>query len=86
MDNEEKDLVSVIEKIADWKAKDCEYSRVPGGKTNPNWQVTVDGKKFFVKIPGAGTEIFIDRKNCHQANLIAQNTGIGPGVFKFFDL
>ena len=44
----------------------------------------MDGKAYFVKIPGIGTEAFIDRQNCHQANLITQQTGIGPRVFRFF--
>ena len=56
---------------------------VPGGKTNVNWKVTVEDVGYFVKIPGVGTNKFIDRNNCHQANLIAQNTGIGPKLFNF---
>ena len=85
MDEEQKKIVAVIEKVESWRGRHYEYNRVPGGKTNLNWQVTVDGEKFFVKIPGVGTEVFIDRKNCHEANLIAQNTGIGPKIFKFFE-
>ena len=85
MDKDEKDIIAVIEQIDEWKGCHYEYRRVPGGKTNPNWEVTIEDKTYFVKIPGVGTEVFIDRKNCHQANLIAQNTGIGPTVFQFFE-
>ena len=85
MDKDEKDIIAVIKQIDEWKGRHYEYQRVPGGKTNPNWEVTIEDKKFFVKIPGVGTELFIDRKNCHEANLIAQNTGIGPKVFQFFE-
>ena len=78
MDKDEKDIIALIEQIDEWKGAPYKYQRVPGGKTNPNWEVTIENKKYFVKIPGAGTEAFIDRKNCHEANIIAQNTGIGP--------
>ncbi len=85
MDKNEKDIIALIGQVDEWKETPYKYQRVPGGKTNPNWEVTVEEKKYFVKIPGVGTETFIDRKNCHEANIIAQNTGIGPRVFRFFE-
>ena len=85
MDKNEKDIIAVIEQVDEWKEARYKYQRVPGGKTNPNWEVTIEDKKYFVKIPGVGTETFIDRKNCHEANIIAQNTGIGPQVFRYFE-
>jgi len=85
MDKDERDIIAVIENLDEWKGARYEYRRVPGGKTNPNWEVTVEDKKYFVKIPGVGTEKFIDRKNCHEANIIASNSGIGPTVFRFFE-
>lgn len=81
----EKDILDVIDRIEDWRGKDIKFEPVIGGITNPNWRVTVEGNKYFIKIPGKGTEAFIDRNNCHQANLIAQNTGIGPVVFHYFE-
>ena len=62
-----------IARIDDWKGKEIRYERVPGGKTNPNYQVFVDGKPYFLKIPGAGTD-FVDRDNCHAANMIASDS------------
>lgn len=85
MDKDEKDIIAVIEQVDEWQGAQYRFRRVPGGKTNPNWEVTVRAKKYFVKIPGAGTETFIDRGNCHAANLIAQNSGIGPRVFQFHE-
>ena len=66
-----------IARIDDWKGKEISYEVVPGGLTNPNFKVTVDGENWFLKIPGEGTD-FIDRDNCHMANLIASETGVGP--------
>ena len=85
MDQNEKDISDVIAQVDDWKDKNATYERVIGGITNPNWKVTVNGKSFFVKIPGKETEKFIDRVNCHKANLIAYKTGIGPAVYYFFE-
>jgi hypothetical protein len=64
---------------------DISYEPVLGGITNPNYKVTVDGKSYFMKIPGAGTDAFIDRKNCHIANIIAAKVGIGPATVYFFE-
>jgi thiamine kinase-like enzyme len=85
MDQNEKDLLQAIAQIDDWKGKDIHYEAVTGGITNPNWKVIVDGKPYFVKVPGRGTEAFIDRKNAHLANLIAAREDIGPKVYYFLE-
>ncbi len=84
MDANEKKLLDVIGRVDEWKGLTPAREPVPGGKTNVNWMVTAGGRRYFVKIPGVGTESFIDRKNCHEANRIAQMEGIGPRVFRFF--
>jgi hypothetical protein len=85
MSKNDRDLVAAVNRVTDWQGCDIKYEPVPGGITNPNYKIAVDGKTFFLKIPGAGTEAFIDRKNCHMANLIATNVGIGPRVAYFFE-
>jgi len=85
MEKKEKNILDVINRIEEWKGKDISYEPVTGGKTNNNWLVCIEEVKYFIKIPGEGTEAFIDRKNCHAANLIAQYAGIGPKVFYFFE-
>ena len=82
--NQDK-VLNIIDRIDEWKGKETRFEAVTGGITNINWKVTVDADSYFVKIPGIGTEEFIDRHNCHQANLIAEVTGAGPRVFYFFD-
>jgi hypothetical protein len=47
MDKDEKDIVAVIEQVDEWKGCQYEYRRVPGGKTNPNWEVAVEDKTFL---------------------------------------
>ena len=73
-----------IARIEEWKGKNIKYELVTGGITNPNYKVNVDGKNYFLKIPGAGTEAFIDRDNCHKANLIGMHSGTGPVVTNYF--
>ena len=73
-----------IARVTDWQGKDISYEMVPGGITNPNYKVTVDGTAYFLKIPGAGTD-FIDRDNCHMANVIAAETKAGPQVCYYFE-
>ena len=65
-----------IARVEDWKGKKISYSSVDGGITNPNFKINVDGTDFFLKIPGEGTD-FIDRPNCHIANVIADESGAG---------
>jgi len=38
----------------------------------------------MLKIPGAGTEDFIDRDNCRAASLIAMEAGVGPVATHYF--
>jgi thiamine kinase-like enzyme len=85
MSANDRDLVNAVNLIDDWKGLELSYEPVPGGVTNPNYKINVDGKFFFLKIPGKGTEAFIDRKNCHAANLISTTVGIGPTTVYFFE-
>lgn len=85
MDQNEKDLLGVIARIEDWADKKVEYMPVVGGITNPNWKVVVEKKPYFVKIPGKGTDAFIDRENAHIANIIAHELGIGVPIIYYLE-
>ncbi|MCL2480831.1 MAG: choline kinase family protein [Spirochaetaceae bacterium] len=74
-----------IARVSDWQGKDIKQELVPCGITNPNYKVDVEGNCFFLKIPGAGTEAFIDRDNCHAANIIGMETTCGPKVNYYFE-
>lgn len=53
-----------------------------GGMTNRNYRVTVDGTRYVVRIPGEGTEEYVDRKADEQATRITSNLGVNaPLVF-----
>jgi thiamine kinase-like enzyme len=70
----------VIKRIEDWKDKEIRYEPLGGGITNHNYIVHVDGQPFVVRIPGAGTELFIDRDNELDCAIAAGKTAVAPEV------
>lgn len=81
--------MSIIEEIAakveDWKGKDISIQLLSGGLTNTNYKVLVDGKPFFVRVPGEGTELLaIDRNNEYHNTQAAANAGVAPQVLNYF--
>ncbi|AJE47563.1 phosphotransferase [Celeribacter indicus] len=59
------------------------YGPVSGGISNENWRVQArDGSgDWFVKVPGNGTEMFIDRATALEASQRAAAAGLGPRVY-----
>jgi thiamine kinase-like enzyme len=81
--------MSIIEeitaKVEDWKGKDVSIQLLSGGLTNTNYKVLVDGKPFFVRVPGEGTELLaIDRNNEYHNTQAAANAGVAPKVLNYF--
>jgi len=74
-----------IARIDDWKGRDVRYEELGGGITNHNYIVWVDGgppqgEKYVLRVPGTGTDMFIDR-NVERSNMIeVAKTGVGPAV------
>lgn len=80
------DLVEdAICRVEQWRDRDVAYAPVGGGLSNSNWQIVVDGlsQQFFMKIPGAGSEAFVDRLSASQASRQAADIGIAPEFFWF---
>ncbi len=80
----EKEAVEAINRIQDWHGCEIAYKRVPIGITNPTWEVHVDQVRYFMKVPGKGTEKFIDRDAVHLANEMAAEAGCGPDIAYWF--
>ncbi|MGO4835697.1 choline/ethanolamine kinase family protein, partial [Rhizobiaceae sp. 2RAB30] len=82
----ERAIEQAIGAVTDWRGRSTSYEPVPGGISNPNWRVHVDGAphSFFVKIPGAGTEMFIDRSAANEAGRRAHEAGVGARILHFF--
>lgn len=82
----ERDIEAAINRVSEWQGRATTYAPVEGGISNPNWRVEVEGAAhaFFVKIPGVGTEMFIDRAAANQAGRRAHEAGVGARILHFF--
>lgn len=79
----EREIETAVAQVAAWKGDDLRYAPVHGGISNSNWRIWVgdSSRSYFVKMPGHGTEMFIDRKAAAQASKRAEKLGIGPTTY-----
>lgn len=74
-------IEEVVAKVEDWKGKSFSVHPLSGGLTNTNYKVVVDEKPYFVRVPGASTELLaIDRTNEYHNTKAASQAGVGPQV------
>ena len=74
-------IEEVITKIPDWAGKNISMSPLSGGLTNSNFKVEVDGTPYFVRVPGASTELLaVNRDNEYHNSKAAYQAGVGPKV------
>lgn len=71
----------VVAKISDWQGKKVSAQPLSGGLTNTNFKVEVDGVSYFVRVPGASTELLaINRDNEYYNTKAAAEAGVSPKV------
>jgi len=69
-----------------WPGRRVELEVLGGGITNRNFEVTVDGERYVLRIGGKDTELLgIDRTAEHAASRAAAGLGIGPEVVAFVE-
>jgi len=74
----------VIAQIADWQGRQVSYEVLGGGITNQNFLVTVAGSgaepaaRYVLRIPGQGTDVFIDRTRELDNHVAAAASGVTP--------
>jgi thiamine kinase-like enzyme len=78
-------LRRAVRSVPGWEGREFAATPVVGGLQNSNWLVQFDdeAQRYFVKLPGAGTESFIDRGNAHTAGKLAARAGISPRIIDF---
>lgn len=77
-------IEEVVTKIPEWKDKNVSITPISGGLTNSNFKVEVDGTPYFVRIPGASTELLaVNRENEYYNSQAAHQAGIGPQVLYY---
>ena len=81
-----------IARIADWKDKDVRWEELGGGITNHNYIVMVNGGpgnagggKYVLRVPGQGTDMFIDREVERDCMVQVAKAGVGPEVVHQID-
>ncbi len=74
------DIAETVKRIGEWKDKNISYEILGGGITNHNYTVHVDDETYVVRIPGAGTDMFIDRENELECSKAAGEAGVAPRV------
>ena len=81
----ERDLEAALRSIVPWRGRIVGYKPVLGGISNSNWRIEVAGEPtaFFLKMPGAGTELFIDRRAAAEASRRGEMLGIAPRTFDY---
>ena len=82
----EANVEAAIARVAQWRGRAAQYASLVGGLMNQNWLVEIEGetRRFFVKVPGAGSEMFINRVTANEAARNAHGLGVAPEVI-FFD-
>jgi thiamine kinase-like enzyme len=71
----------VIAAVPEWSGAVVTAERIPAGLTNTNYRVEVDGTPYFVRIPGAATELLaVDRGNELYNTRAAADAGVAPRV------
>ncbi len=74
-------IEEVIQKIDDWEDKKVDIQEMTGGLTNKNFRVDVAGRAYFVRVPGADTDLLaVDRDNEYHSSRAAAAAGVGPKV------
>ena len=81
-----------IARIPGWNGLDVSWKPLGGGITNHNYIVTAQGRpdlpwggKYVLRIPGAGTDAFIDREREHNNHVAAADAGVTPPVLHLIE-
>jgi len=83
----EQAVEAAIRAVLPWRGRRVRYAPVLGGISNSNFRLVVEGEShdFFMKIPGDGTEMFIDRKAAQAASKQAETLKLGPKTFDYLN-
>jgi hypothetical protein len=80
----ERDLEAILEQVERWRGAPLRYRPVSGGISNANWRVAAgEAGDYFLKVPGRGTEMFIERGAANDASRKAHACGFGVEVIDF---
>jgi thiamine kinase-like enzyme len=78
-------IEEVIGRVEEWKGRNIEFEELTSGLTNQNFVVTVDDRRYVVRIPGQGSDIFINRDVELHNTLSVSEVGVGAHVYHAFE-
>jgi thiamine kinase-like enzyme len=62
-----------------WPGSEIHVAKIAAGLTNQNFRVEVDGRPYFVRLPGRSTDLLaVDRQNELHNTRAAAAAGVGP--------
>lgn len=81
----ERAVEEALLKVPEFAGAEITYRPLSGGLANSNFRVTVAdaAERYFIKIPGPGTEAYVDRVVSHEAASRAADLGIGQPIVHF---
>jgi len=75
----------IVELVPAWQGKEVSIEPLPGGLTNSNFKIAVDGSLFFVSLSGRHSQLLgIDWTNKQYNARICGAAGLGPKVVHHF--
>jgi thiamine kinase-like enzyme len=80
----ESPIDELLELVPALVGRDRTVSVLPGGLTNTNYRVDVDGHAYVVRVSGKDSSLLaIDREHEHHASVSAADVGIGATVVDY---
>ena len=76
-------LDAAINTVPGWSRESVELRPLVGGLMNSNWLAKHDGKTYFMKIYGIGSDAFVNRDQSIAAARQAHELGISPEVLHY---
>jgi thiamine kinase-like enzyme len=75
------DIDAIVRRMPGLAGREVRVSSIAAGLTNQNFRVEIDGRPFFVRLPGASTDLLaVDRANELHNTRAAAEAGVGPRV------
>lgn len=73
----------ILKDCMNLEANEVEECKIAGGMTNTNFLVRFHGKKYILRVPGAGTDVMINRHSEQHNSALASAIGFNPPTAYF---
>jgi thiamine kinase-like enzyme len=75
------DVAPILDRFAEFRGRSYRVTALPGGLTNRNFRVDVDGCSYVVRVAADDVNaLAIDRENEYRNSVIAASSGVGAEV------